>query len=149
MTTAPCTRPASDDGYNSGGGVSQSNLHNTSFGSSSTKSMTPPSSTSGLPNHSVIQRRGSTVSMPPGDLESGPSVSHCGSTSPQKPPIPDKPPPIARKPSLKPAMKIPANPPSVSDYNQAAPHQTTPQVLEFQHEGVVGDPYATLKPNRG
>lgn len=110
--------------------------------------MTPPSSTSGLPNHSVIQRRGSTVSMPPGDFESGSGTSHCGSSSPQKPPIPDKPPPIARKPSLKPALRTSANAAtSVADYSNAAPHQGMPQPV-LQHEEVVSDPYATLKPNR-
>jgi len=110
--------------------------------------MTPPSSTSGLPNHPVIQRRGSTVSMPPGDFDNGSGTSHCGSSSPQKPPIPDKPPPIARKPSLKPALRTSANTTtSVADYSQAAPCQAMSQPV-LQHEEIVSDPYATLKPNR-
>ena len=43
------------------------------LGSSSTKSMTPPSSTStpASVNHSTIQRRGSTISMPTGDFDNG------------------------------------------------------------------------------
>lgn len=46
-----------------------------------------------------------------------------GSSSPQKPPIPEKPPPIARKPSLKPALKGSPSQPTTSDYNQITPQQ--------------------------
>ena len=42
-------------------------------GSTSTKSTTPPPppTAAPLPTHSFVQRRGSTVSMPPGDLDAG------------------------------------------------------------------------------
>jgi len=141
-------RPASDDGYNSGGALSQNHVLNSSFGSS--QSTTPPPST--LPHQGGIHRRGSTVSMPPVDIESGSLASYGGSSSPQKPPIPDKPPPIARKPSLKPALKSSPCPStsSVPDFNQSAPHQVLPLPVLHSPSNADGngDPYATLKPNR-
>lgn len=90
------------------------------------------------------------MSMPPGDFESVASNNARGSSSPQKPPIPEKPPPIARKPSLKPALKGSPSQPTTSDYNQITPQQVLPQsVLHSSDPGDgCGDPYATLKPNR-
>jgi len=149
ISTVHATRPASDDGYNSGGGASQNQPHNSSFGSSSTQSTTPPPPVPTLTNNSVIQRRGSNVSMPSGDFDAGLTSSHCGSSSPQKPPIPDKPPPIARKPSLKPTLKTQQNPPlNVPDFSQGAVNQMVQQQVSHQEDNF-GDPYATLKPNRG
>lgn len=89
------------------------------------------------------------MSMPTVDFDST-SNNARGSSSPQKPPIPEKPPPIARKPSLKPALKGSPSQPTTSDYNQITPQQVLPQpvIHSSDHGDGCGDPYATLKPNR-
>jgi len=143
------TQPASDDGYTSGGGISTvssnvSHLHNSSFGS--TQSTTPPPG--GPFMTTTLNRRGSTVSMPSTDYQpQGPPPPFPAFN---KPPIPDKPPPIARKPSLKPSVKgqqqkeQPISPSPVPDFNHVEPHQVIPQPV---YSDGNRDPYATLKPS--